>query len=579
LPHNETRNRRGRNAGGEGHRLLLTFEDVEYQCPEGATVAAALVAGGVREFRDSTDGGRRGLYCGMGICQECLVTIDGVPGQRACTTPAKNGMRVMRQPAKIELRPDAGPRDGEQAAPAVEEPQVLVIGGGPAGLSAAVAAAEAGAEVVLRDERGHAGGQYFKQPSVAPAPGLERDRQFAAGSRLIERALAAGVDIRSRSIVWGGFPGPEIHAVDDSKSLVLRPGRLIVASGAYERGHAVPGWTLPGVMTTGAAQTLLRVSGVTPPGRMLVAGNGPLNLQVALELARAGAHVAGLVESAPRPALRHALAVARMALAAPRLTLTGLAMFAALLRQRVPAFHGHVVNKIMRSDGALMAELVRPDGAPDDAVRLPVDAVCLGYGFYPDNELLRLLGCRYDFDPQRGQMVMRRDADCRSSVTGVFAVGDCAGTGGAAIAAAEGVIAGLAAARDCGFAGGNRLERKARRDLTRHRRFQAALWSLYAPAGAGGAPTTPETVVCRCENVSSGSIDAAIDAGCATLGAVKRRTRLGMGPCQGRYCVPVALSRLASRRGRLPQEFDAAAPRPPLRPLSLAKLGGERQDD
>jgi len=578
VSYSEKRNQRGRNDSGQGRQLLLTFEEAEINFQDGATVAGALVAAGVREFRESTDG-RRGLFCGMGICQECLVTIDGAPGYRACTTPAKNGMRVTRQPAKIALRPTAGPRADERAAVTVEEPQVLVVGGGPAGLNAAIAAAEAGADVVLLDERGQAGGQYFKQPAVAPVPSLERDRQFAAGSRLIERAHAAGVDIRSRSIVWGGFPGPEIHVASDSKPLVLRPGRLIVASGAYERGHAVPGWTLPGVMTTGAAQTLLRVSGVTPPGRILVAGNGPLNLQVALELARAGAQVAGLVESAPRPGLRHAAAAAGMLLAAPRLTFTGFSMLAALRRRRVPAFYGHVLNQVTRVDGALVAELIRVDGEAGDAIHLEVDAVCLGYGFHPDNELLRLLGCGYDFDPQRDQMVMRRDTDCRTTVAGIFAVGDCVGTGGAAVAAAEGVIAGLATARECDFACDNRIERTARRELTRHRRFQAALWSLFDPAGSFSTPTTPDTVVCRCENVSSATLDAAIDAGCDTLGAVKRKTRLGMGPCQGRYCVPVALSQLASRRGRAPQEFDTAAPRPPLRPLSLAELGGDRTDD
>jgi thioredoxin reductase/bacterioferritin-associated ferredoxin len=559
-------------------QLLLTFEEAEIHCREGATVAGALVAAGVREFRESTDG-RRGLYCGMGICQECLVTIDGAPGYRACMTPAKNGMRVTRQPAKIALRPTAGLRADERAAVTAEEPQVLVVGGGPAGLNAAITAAEAGADVVLLDERGQAGGQYFKQPAVAPVPSLERDRQFAEGSRLIEHAHEAGVDIRLRSIVWGGFPGPEIHVAGDNKPLVLRPDRLIVASGAYERGHAVPGWTLPGVMTTGAAQTLLRVSGVTPPGRILVAGNGPLNLQVALELVRAGAQVAGLVESAPRPGLRHAAAAAGMLLVAPRLTLTGIGMVAALRRRRVPVFYGHVVNQVTRVDGALVAELVRVDGKAGDAMHLEVDAVCLGYGFHPDNELLRLLGCGCDFDPQCDQMVMRRDANCRTTVAGIFAVGDCAGTGGAAVAVAEGVIAGQAAARDCGFACDNRIERTARRELIRHRRFQAALWSLYDPAGSFSTPSTPDTLVCRCENVSSETLDAAIDAGCDTLGAVKRKTRLGMGPCQGRYCVPVALSQLASRRGRAPEEFDFAAPRPPLRPLSLAELSGDWTDD
>jgi NAD(P)H-nitrite reductase large subunit len=253
-------------------------------------------------------------------------------------------------------------------------------------------------------------------------------------------------------------------------------------------------------------------------------------------------------------------------------------MIAALHWRRVPLFYGRAIGQVVREDGALAVQLVCADGRNSEAVRLNVDAVCLGYGFHPDNELLRLLGCGHDYDPQRDQLVTRRDADCRTTVAGIFAVGDCAQTNGAAVAAAEGVIAGLAAARDCGLTGEERIERAARRELLRHRRFQSALWSLFAPAGNFAVPTTPDTVVCRCEHVTSAMLDAAIEAGCTSLGAVKRKTRLGMGPCQGRYCVPVALSRLARHGGQVPGDFDRAAPRPPLRPLRLRELGAGRTD-
>jgi len=141
------------------------------------------------------------------------------------------------------------------------------------------------------------------------------------------------------------------------------------------------------------------------------------------------------------------------------------------------------------------------------------------------------------------------------------------------------VLAGLAAARACGIAVDDRAGRAARRELARQRRFQSALWSLFAPAGDFRSPSAPDATVCRCEDVASATLDAAIDAGCGTIGAVKRSTRLGMGPCQGRYCVPVALSRLAARQGGAGDEFDRPAPRPPLRPLTVAELAdGEAND-
>jgi len=564
-------------AKAEGGGLALNFEGTGIPSREGATVAAALIDAGVHEFRES-EAGRRGLFCGMGVCQECLVTIDGIPGRRACMTPAADGMRIERQPSKIAPGTAAGREPAARPQGRVVTPEVLVVGGGPAGLAAAASAAEAGARVLLLDERGKPGGQYFKQPAAAPIASLEGDRQIAGGRRLIERARRAGVEIHSGATVWGGFEGPEIRAVIGEEHAIFRPRQLIVAAGAYERGHPVSGWTLPGVMTTGAAQTLLRVNGVAPRGRILVAGNGPLNLQVALELARAGAAVAGVAELALRPGPGRALPAAAMFVSAPGLTLNGLGMLAGLRAKRVPVYYGRALAAIERVENGLRAELAAASGEAD-ALRLDVDTVCLGYGFQPDNELLRLLGCAHDFDERRGQLVTRRDEDCRTTVPGVFAVGDCAGTGGAAVAQAEGVLAGLAAARDSGIAVDARAGRTARRELARHRRFQAALWTLFAPAGDALAFTAPDTTVCRCENVASATLDAAIDGGCLTIGAVKRRTRLGMGPCQGRYCVPIALSRLAARRGRAAGEFDRPAPRPPVRPLTVAELAdGEAHD-
>jgi NAD(P)H-nitrite reductase large subunit len=220
----------------------------------------------------------------------------------------------------------------------------------------------------------------------------------------------------------------------------------------------------------------------------------------------------------------------------------------------------------------LEAELVTVDAQTRHHSRVEVDTICLGYGFQPNNELLRMLGCAHDFDPVRGQFSTRRDPVCATSLPGVFAVGDCTGLGGAPAAQCVGVLAGLAAVRICGIATDTTAVRTARRDLGRHRRFQAALWSFYAPAGSTQALTTPDTEVCRCENTTSAELDEAIAVGHRTIGAVKRKTRLGMGHCQGRYCVPVAMARLAQCQGGGLAECDLPAPHPPLRPLTIAEL-------
>ena len=184
-------------------RLTFLFEGREIEGRKGETIAAALTAAGILPIRRTRNGSARGLFCGMGVCQDCLVEIDGTPNQRACMTKLECGMRVVGQQLPRAHRP-------KPPAPAITKPprdgDILVVGGGPAGLSAAAAAAEAGARVVLVDERPVPGGQFYKQPipELSLPPRRLADGQFSKGRDLIARARAAGVQIRSRHRVQCG---------------------------------------------------------------------------------------------------------------------------------------------------------------------------------------------------------------------------------------------------------------------------------------------------------------------------------------------------------------------------------------
>lgn len=559
--------------------LKFRFEGADQTCCVGDTIAAALTAAGERWWRLAADGSRRGIFCGMGVCQDCLVRVDGRAGVRACMTPVEAGMDVRRQTGPAALAPSAASAETDQPPP-VRTSQIVVVGGGPAGLMAAAAAAESGAAVVLIDERPAPGGQYYKQPhSTRPAArGLADDRQIADGRRLIDRAMRAGVELVASATVWGGFPGPRLAVAGTGGTTYYEPERLIVATGAYERGMPVPGWTLPGVMTTGAAQTLLRSHAVTPGERVLVAGNGPLNLQVALELADAGVDVAMLAEAARVLGPRAPRGFLRLLAAAPGLAVRGARMTARLRGQGVPIRYGWRVASIEECPDGLEVRLGPATGGRIEArATLRVDAVCMGYGFLPNNELLRQLGCRHDYDAGRGCLVTERDERCQTSLEGTYAIGDCTGLRGAPTALEEGVIAGLAAARSLGVAippGLVNAERRARQRIRRHARFQAALWALYAAAPSDAARADGDAVVCRCENVTAAGVNAAVEAGCGSPGELKQRTRLGMGACQGRYCVPVALDTLAGRSGLPPGEYSALAPQSPLKPVTIAQILG-----
>ena len=553
--------------------VRFKFDGQALEGRRGESLAAALVGAGIAGFRETRTGETRNVFCGMGICQDCLVEVDGRPNQRACMTKLDRPMRVCRESFGRVL-PQAAAGEPPRLIDAVpeERPEILVIGAGPGGLSAAIAARRAGASVTVVDERPAPGGQYFKQVMVAGSDVAAPDRQHAEGSRLIAEARQAGVEIRSGVEIWGAYGAHELIGTEAGLVRRFNPERLIVATGAYERGVPLPGWTLPGVMTTGAAQTLWRSYRRLAGKRVLIAGNGPLNLQVARELLAGGAEIAAVVEVAPVPPLKALPDFLRMLAASPGLAVEGLKYRAALAR--VPVVYGSVVRRIEKAEGGLVA-LVLPYPARGVGERtFTVDAVCLGYGFQPSNEILRALGGRHVFDATRDQFATIVDDEGRTSVAGVFSLGDCTGLGGARAALALGVVVGQAAAGDLGHVNATTTGdvADARRALGRHRRFQKALWRFYAAPPLDLELATPDTVVCRCEEVTAGRIEAALADGCPSIGDLKRVTRAGMGSCQGRYCGPILSKVLAGNLGRGLDEDLCFAPRMPVKPVAIADI-------
>ncbi len=573
---------RGSESIADNERIVITFEGHAIEARRNETIAAALSAAGILDWRLTRSGARRGLFCGMGVCQDCLIAIDGC-AQRACMTRIDRPMEVRRQAYEASSASPASLGPAIESGEAVLAPQVLVIGGGAAGLAAATAAARSSAEVVLVDERPALGGQFYKQLAASPDLPASRfaDQQMTVGKLRITRTRQAGVTVLEGHEVVGAFEPVAILVAGLGGARLIMPQRLIVATGAFERARPVPGWTLPGVMTTGAVQTLLRSYRVIPGRRVLVAGNGPLNLQVALELVRAGAAVAAVAEAARAPAVGALGAVGQMLAGSVALVARGAAIIAELRVRGIPVLHGTVLDRIEPYADGLRIGLASL-GAPQRKSTWEADIVAMGYGFTPANEVLRLLGCRHHLDPVHGALVSEVDEQGETSVAGVFAAGDCTGLGGAHAAEVSGTLAGMAAARSLGLAIASELdgsEGRLRRALRRHRTFQSGLWRLFAPAGDLWARPEQATLACRCEEVSFGTIAAAVAGGAAAAGSVKRQTRSGMGACQGRYCGRFVGESLANGAGALAGADAGWAPRPPIKPMRIGALSKLRLPD
>ena len=539
---------------------------------EGDSIAAALAANGVRCLGKSRTGRPRGVFCGMGACSECLVIVDDRRSERACMVEVRDGMRILPH-----LDADSVP--AQDASPVQRESleldcDAVIVGAGPAGLSAGIALRRRGHSVQVLDERPDSGGQYFKSRSSGYRGSNSLDRQHRGGQALRRRAAAAGMRLNLEAAVWFARSyaleqGDRylLKAVQGQRALSVRSRAVIVATGALETPALIPGWTLPGAMTVGAAQTLARRYGAPPGRRIVVASNGPLGMQLASELIGLGANV---VACAERATPGNPVALMQAFLASPALTLTGVDYRLRLLRHGIRYWSGWEASEI-HGAGAVEGVTLRrlADGKEQ---HVSADAACIGEGFSGQIELARLLGVPVAIDAETFQPTVLRDRNGRTEVPGIWVAGDAGGLRGAQWAMEQGSRAGEDAAHFLGSGVGRVSGASA---PSRTERFQKALWSLYR---ASPRPLSGDRlIVCRCEEVTLGAVRASIRNGNADIGAIKRSTRLGMGRCQGRYCTASAL-RLLADHGFEPGPERLMAPQLPAKPVRISMVSSEKPE-
>ena len=461
-----------------------------------------------------------------------------------------------------------------------EKVDVVVVGAGPAGMSAATRAAGAGLSVVLLDEQDAVGGQIYRAIGRADTRRKEiLGADYAAGSPIAEAFARSGARHVANASVWQVTRERSVHYLKEGKVGSFEAKRIILASGALERPFPIPGWTLPGVLTAGAAQILLKSAGEVPAAAPVLAGCGPLLYLLGWQYVRAGVPIRALVDTTRHEdrwrAKRHLFSALR---AWPFLS-KGLQLIRTLRAAGVPMYEGADDLRIegkTASDGGQRASALTFSTA-SGAHRVEADVILLHQGVVPNTQFTHALRAEHRWDDAQLCFTPQTDQWGELDVPGIFVAGDGAGIGGAQAAFEQGALAALAVASQLGALDVAVRDREAasyRAALARVMRIRPFLDSLYRPRDVNRIPAD-STIVCRCEEVTAGDLRGFVALGCVGPNQAKSFGRCGMGPCQGRMCGLTVTEVIADARKVSPAEVGYYRIRPPIKPLTLGELAGE----
>ncbi len=453
---------------------------------------------------------------------------------------------------------------------------LVVIGAGPGGLCAATTAANLGIPVILLDEQPSPGGQIYRAIAQSPPERIAMlGADYQRGAELVAAFYASGAEYWPQTAVWSLNPQLQIGILRQGKASFIEAEQVIIASGAMERPVPFHGWTLPGVMNAGAAQLLLKTSGVVPADGTVIAGMGPLPLLVAWQYLRAGVSIKALLDLSPSINLWRAAPHLPRALRAGDYIRRGLKYTLDLLMGGVPIYYG--VSQL-QAEGKDRVEAVTYGWdrlGIQQRETLSTDSLLVHFGVIPRTNLTRAADCQHFWD--RGQQCWRPQVDHwgNTSVPGLAIVGDGAGIGGARSAEYRGRLAALEAAHRLQIITMQQRDRKAQDDLKglqKDLQVRPFLEALHRLPKSLLVPTDDDTLVCRCEEISVGEIRAAVRNGHLDPNQVKFYLRCGMGPCQGRQCAATVAHLVAAEQNRPVSEYQPFRVRPPVIPLTLAQL-------
>ena len=459
-----------------------------------------------------------------------------------------------------------------------QEQDLIVIGAGPAGISAATTASSHGLRVTLIDEGPIAGGKIYR---ATPKEWKRKkvnstNKDLAEGEDLRERLSKSTVTHLANHVVWSIAPGFEVRALSGSNEIHLTTKLLIVCAGVTERIIPFPGWTTPGVIGLAASTNLLKSQQILPGLSPVIVGSGPLLYAVASAIISAGAKPAAIADIG---SLFDWIFSIPKLLTSPALLIRGMIWRAQIFKANIPVFYRH---RVVCVHGKEKVEAVELTKLPATSISLfkkknkniVSDSLLVGHGLVPSLEITRLLKAEHLFQPDRGGWIPKLDKFQCTTVSGLYVAGDCGGISGAHTAVLSGEIAGLRAAFDIGMISENlftalyKSVQKKRQKTESFGKKMAKLMSMRSELLEG---LSPETIVCRCEDITFGQIMEALKGGATDCNEVKAWTRSGMGPCQGRTCGET-ISEIVSGHIGNREKAGFWTARVPLRPCSIDAL-------
>lgn len=466
---------------------------------------------------------------------------------------------------------------------------LVVIGAGPGGMEATITAAENGVKTAMIDNYPKPGGQYFMRIPSDFKVDYETKTE-TMGRNLINHVLRVpGLKVFN-CLVWGLFRKDEgwlVALYGQNTPKYVWAKNLVLATGSYDTPIAFPGWTLPGVISSGGTLVLLKNQRVAPGKRALVSGTGPLLFSVAAHLIDAGVDVVAVCEAnhiLPR-GIKHAFTMLKQW---DRVT-EGAKYMSKIIGHKTPYKIGYSVIEARGKEQVQEVVIAKLDKngkpVPNTEKTFEVDTLVSGYSLTPNAGLAKLIDCEMAYEPGKGGWIPVRDENYMTSIPGVYAVGDGAGIGGAENARLEGRIAGITVAKNTGHVNPAR-EKEFREniapDLKQQKRFGGLLSDLFTPPAGLVSLLKDDTIVCRCEEITYAEVKDAIQKGARSIGEVKMITRAGMGNCQGRMCertVAAIIAESLAQEGIDQEKAGYYSIRPPLQPIPQGYLADAVPED